>query len=162
MPGTMRTTPKTTLSARLLLACALLGIAGCIYRMPIQQGNFLEKKQVDQLEPGMTRSQVMFLLGTPMVPNGFDQDRWDYYYYAKYNKRIPADTLRLTVYFKDEKVDHVDKPLEPEKPPVTSEQKTEAVLEETVKPNPLPAEQPPLPPMPSTTPELPGVPAPAR
>ena len=158
----MRTALIKTTSARVLLACcALLGMSACIYRMPIQQGNFLEKKQVDQLEPGMTRSQVMFLLGTPMVPNGFDQDRWDYYYYAKFSKRYAADTLRLTVYFKDDKVDHVDKPIEPEAPPVTGEQKTEAVLEETEKPNPLPAEQPPLPPLP-TGPEIPGVPAPTR
>jgi outer membrane protein assembly factor BamE len=157
MLRTMRTALTKTTSARVLLACALLGLTACIYRMPIQQGNFLEKKQVDQLEPGMTRSQVMFLLGTPMVPNGFDQDRWDYYYYAKFGKRYAADTLRLTVYFKDDKVDHVDKPAEPEAPPVTGEQKTEAVLEATEKPNPLPAEQPPLPPMP-TQPEIPGVP----
>jgi outer membrane protein assembly factor BamE len=161
MLRTMRTAPITTLSARILLSWALLGLAGCIYHMPIQQGNFLEKKQVDQLEPGMTRSQVMFLLGTPMVPNGFDTDRWDYYYYAKFNKRYAADTLRLTVYFKDDKVDHIDKPKEPEAPPVTGEQKTEAVREATEKPAPLPADQPPLPPLP-TQPEIPGVPAPTR
>ena len=107
----------------MLACCALLGLSACIYRMPIQQGNFLEKKQVDQLETGMTRSQVMFLLGTPMVPNGFDKDRWDYYYYAKFSKRYAADTLRLTVYFKDDKVDHIDKPKEPEAPPVTASRK---------------------------------------
>ena len=67
----MRTVPKA--SSVLLLAGLLLASSACVYRMPIQQGNFLDKKQVDQLEPGMTRSQVAFLLGTPMVPNGFRQ-----------------------------------------------------------------------------------------
>ncbi len=111
----MRTVPPRSLAALLLLAATLLTSA-CVYHMPIQQGNFLDKKQVDQLETGMTRPQVAFLLGTPMIPNGFDRDRWDYYYYARYSKKYAADTFRVTVYFKDEKVDHVDKPPEPEKP----------------------------------------------
>jgi outer membrane protein assembly factor BamE len=115
----MRTAhPKTDpLPHLILLACALLASTACVYTMPIQQGNFLDKTQVDQLQPGMTRSQVSFLLGTPMVPNGFDADRWDYYYYAKYSRKYAADSYRVTVYFKDEKVDHVDKPKVPEPPP---------------------------------------------
>jgi outer membrane protein assembly factor BamE (lipoprotein component of BamABCDE complex) len=111
MMRAMRTVPKV--SSVFLLLGLLLGSSACVYRMPIQQGNFLDKKQVDQLEPGMTRSQVAFLLGTPMVPNGFDRDRWDYYYFAQYSRKYAADTYRVTVYFKDEKVDHVDKPPEP-------------------------------------------------
>jgi outer membrane protein assembly factor BamE len=111
----MRTAHQKSL-VLLLLAGALLASA-CVYHMPIQQGNFLDKKQVDQLETGMTRSQVAFLLGTPMIPNGFDRNRWDYYYYARFSKKYRADTFRVTVYFKDEKVDHVDKPPEPEAPP---------------------------------------------
>jgi outer membrane protein assembly factor BamE len=111
----MRTVPKAY--SALLLAGLLLTSSACVYRMPIQQGNFLDKKQVDQLEAGMTRSQVAFLLGTPMVPNGFDRNRWDYYYFAQYSRKYTPDTYRVTVYFKDEKVDHVDKPPEPEKPP---------------------------------------------
>ena len=111
----MRTAHPKSL-VMLLLAGVLLTSA-CVYHMPIQQGNFLDKKQVDQLETGMTRSQVAFLLGTPMVPNGFDRNRWDYYYFAQYSRKYTPDTYRVTVYFKDEKVDHVDKPPEPEKPP---------------------------------------------
>ena len=48
----------------LLVFTPLLG--GCVYRMAIQQGNFLDVRQVEQLQVGMTRSQVRFLLGTPM------------------------------------------------------------------------------------------------
>jgi outer membrane protein assembly factor BamE len=112
----MRTVPKESF-LKLLLVGLLLASSACVYRMPIQQGNFLDKKQVDQLETGMTRSQVAFLLGTPMVPNGFDLDRWDYYYFAQYSRKYRPDTFRVTVYFKDGKVDHVDKPPEPEKAP---------------------------------------------
>src|SRR3954467_4941396 len=86
-----------------LLSSALLA-SGCVYRMSIQQGNYLVTDSVSQLKEGMTRSQVRFLLGTPMVPDAFDDDRWDYYYY--FNSRHLKQPLkrRLTVYFQDEKV----------------------------------------------------------
>ena len=95
--------------APVLLLCAVAGAgtSGCIYRMAIQQGNFLDAAQVAQLEAGMTRSQVAFLLGTPMIPNGFDRDRWDYFYYLKDRRNHPADERRVTVYFKDDKVERV-------------------------------------------------------
>ena len=72
--------------AALVLLAGLLG--GCVYRMNIQQGNYLEGKTVDQLEVGMTRTQVRYLLGTPMVPDAFDKDRWDYLYYFQSGKRL--------------------------------------------------------------------------
>ena len=87
----------------------MLLAAGCLYHMPIQQGNYLDPGQVEQLQVGMTRPQVRFLLGTPMVPNGFDQDRWDYYYYVKVGRSWEPQTKRLSVWFKDDKVDHVDR-----------------------------------------------------
>lgn len=91
---------------------ALLGLtalaAGCIYRMPIQQGNVLDDAQVSQLETGMTRSQVMYLLGTPMVPNGFNTDRWDYFYYIKVGRGSLTATRKLTVWFKDDKVERIE------------------------------------------------------
>src|SRR5205814_5022830 len=68
----------------LLLASAL---SACVYRMNIQQGNYLEGKTVDQLQVGMTRSQVRYLLGTPLVPAVFDKDRWDYVYYFKQDRK---------------------------------------------------------------------------
>ena len=72
----MRPVPSNAaLSGTCLLAVAL---QGCVYRVDIQQGNLLDVEQVDQVEVGMTRSQVRFLLGTPMVIDSFDADRWDY------------------------------------------------------------------------------------
>lgn len=101
-------------------ALLLMGATGCIYRMPLQQGNFLDPEQVAQLETGMTRSQVMFLLGTPMVPTAFDNDRWDYYYFLKGRPLKEPLKQRLTVYFEDEKVSRVEKgPGLDVKPPAT-------------------------------------------
>ena len=59
------------------------GTAGCVYRIDIQQGNFLEAKDIDRVAVGMTRIQVRSLLGTPMVADPFEGWRWDYVYYLK-------------------------------------------------------------------------------
>jgi outer membrane protein assembly factor BamE len=93
-----------------VLAClALLGAASaCVYRVNVQQGNFLEKRNTDQLTAGMTKVQVRYLLGTPMVPSIFDNDRWDYLYYLKVGRKQPIQR-QLTVYFKDDKVDKIDR-----------------------------------------------------
>jgi outer membrane protein assembly factor BamE len=62
----------------LLLAAVLLSGCGFIYHQPVFQGNLLDKANVDQLKPGMNKSQVVALLGTPPVMDPFHQERWDY------------------------------------------------------------------------------------
>ncbi len=84
--------------------------SGCIYRINIHQGNFLEAKTIDQLTVGMTRSQVRFLLGTPMVADEFHPDRWDYYYYFKDGKTRHEERRAFVVYFQQDKVARIDKP----------------------------------------------------
>ena len=88
----------------ILLAAGALLSSGCVYKMNIQQGNYLVADSVSQLKEGMTRSQVRFLLGTPMVPDAFDDDRWDYYYFFSSQKFKEPLKRRLTVYFEDDKV----------------------------------------------------------
>jgi outer membrane protein assembly factor BamE len=88
----------------ILLATGALLASGCVYKMNIQQGNYLVPDSVSQLKEGMTRSQVRFLLGTPMVPDAFDESRWDYYYFFSSRKFKAPLKRRLTVYFADEKV----------------------------------------------------------
>src|SRR3982751_6854226 len=92
----------------LLLAAGALFASGCVYKMNIQQGNFLVADSVSQLKEGMTRSQVRFLLGTPMVPVAFDDSRWDYYYFFSSRKIKEPLKRRLTVYFQDEKVQRIE------------------------------------------------------
>ena len=89
-------------------AAACFTLQGCVYRMTIQQGNFLEERAVTQLQVGMTRSQVRYLLGTPMVPDAFDKDRWDYLYYLKIGRLRAPEQRHLVVYFQDEKVSRFD------------------------------------------------------
>jgi outer membrane protein assembly factor BamE len=91
----------------------LLGLGtlstGCVYRMNIQQGNYLEGRTVDQLQVGMTRSQVRYLLGTPMVPDAFDKERWDYLYYFKKGRWKRPEERHLIVFFKEEKVEKFER-----------------------------------------------------
>src|SRR5271170_7978762 len=91
------------------LSVGLLASA-CVYRINIQQGNFLDQAAVEQVKAGMTRSQVRYLLGTPMVADSFNKERWDYIYYLKKGRTRHVDSRRVTVYFDGDKVAHLDKP----------------------------------------------------
>ncbi|MGA0586666.1 outer membrane protein assembly factor BamE [Dyella sp. KRB-257] len=61
-------------------ATLALSLASCrlVYTPDVQQGNILTKEAVSQLKPGMTKRQVLVLMGSPSVASPFDQDRWDY------------------------------------------------------------------------------------
>jgi outer membrane protein assembly factor BamE len=77
------------------------------YRPDIQQGNFVSQEMLNQLKVGQTRDQVRFILGSPLLQDAFHKDRWDYpFYLARGNGELT--TSRVTVYFKDDKVDHFD------------------------------------------------------
>ena len=99
---------RTYLAVATLLIAVSIGLSGCVYRMTVQQGNFLDPKQVSQLQTGMTRAQVRFLLGTPVLPDAFDKDRWDYLYYLKTGRLKGPDQRRLSVFFADDKVARVE------------------------------------------------------
>ena len=91
----------------LIFALLLSLAAGCSggkfgpYRIDVQQGNALDQESVARLKPGLSRSQVRFLLGTPLVVDPFRNDRWDYVYlYHKAGKL--TEQKRVTLFFEDE------------------------------------------------------------
>jgi len=85
------------------------------YRPDVQQGNVVTKDMVDQLRPGMTRDQVRFLLGTPMLQDIFHLSRWDYPYYLR--RRTGETQIRkLAVYFEDGKLARFDSDSMPTEP----------------------------------------------
>ncbi len=102
----------STLLALTLLA---LGASACIYRIDIQQGNLLEEEAVEQAAVGMTKNQILFLLGTPMVTDSFHEDRWDYTYYLRRGRSRDIERRWLIVYFDGDVVSRIDKdvPLDP-------------------------------------------------
>lgn len=96
----------------LLAVCLSLAVitGGCVYRVNIPQGNYLEAKYLDQVQVGMTRSQVRYVLGTPMIADPFHPERWDYLYYFKTGKTQKVEKRLVIVYFVDEKVSKIVKP----------------------------------------------------
>ena len=106
----MRLVPRPTAAACAILLFALAA-TGCVYRMDIQQGNLLDADQVEQVEVGMTRSQVRFLLGTPMVIDSFNADRWDYYYSLRRGHSRKISKRHLVVWFEGDKVARVEEPI---------------------------------------------------
>ena len=86
------------LIAVLLLASLSTG-CGLLYKQNVQQGNVLESEQVDSLKPGMTKRQVMLVLGTPAVQSPFHDDRWEYV--SSFESKGKTDLKRLTVIFAD-------------------------------------------------------------
>jgi outer membrane protein assembly factor BamE len=99
-----------------LLVGTLLGSGGCVYRPNIQQGNLLKNEDIDQVTVGMTRSQVRYLLGTPMLADPFDPQRWDYIYRRTYGRDRQVDTAHFIVRFEDDKVSAVEKVALPQPP----------------------------------------------
>lgn len=97
-----------------LLITGVLAISACsiprlqfpgVYKIDIQQGNIITQEMIDQLRPGMTKRQVIFLMGTPLVRDPFHQDRWDYIYSYQPGGGIRGQE-RITMYFESDLLTH--------------------------------------------------------
>jgi outer membrane protein assembly factor BamE len=102
-------TNQLSLKAGLLLAFCLMTLNACVYQINIQQGNLLEEENIDQVEVGMSRSAVQFLLGTPMVADSFHQERWDYPYYLKVGRSDDIARRWVVVYFDEDRVSRIER-----------------------------------------------------
>lgn len=76
------------------------------YRIDVRQGNLVTQDMVAQLKPGLTREQVRFILGSPLVADMFHGDRWDYIYRFKPGHG-EVQQRRLAVFFQDNKLTRV-------------------------------------------------------
>lgn len=98
-----------------LLAAIILVLGACVYKLDIQQGNILEREKVAQIKTGMTKRQVRYILGTPLIIDTFNQDRWDYYYslkdYSPENRDGTFHQERLTLFFEKGQVSKIDNEL---------------------------------------------------
>jgi len=88
----------------LFAAILALLLSGClsVYKVEVQQGNVVTQEMIDKLKPGMTPSQVRFVMGTPLIVDPFHQDRWDYYYYLRRSNETSGESQRVTVVFKND------------------------------------------------------------
>ena len=99
----------------IIICTAFIGpfLTGCASLLPephkidIQQGNQVKQEKLDQLKLGMNREQVKFLLGTPLLKDGFNTGRWDYMYYLKPGKG-ELKKSRIVLYFKGDELSKID------------------------------------------------------
>ncbi len=83
------------------------------YRIDVQQGNIIHQHDINRVRPGMTKKQVSFVLGTPLIRDAFNQDRWDYIYTLNHGRR-KAIKKRVSVLFSNDKVIGVEGDLKPQ------------------------------------------------
>jgi len=88
-----------------LVACSLF-ISGCIrpYQPDIQQGNILNNSDLGEIRYGMSKQEVLFILGTPMVIDPFNESRWDYYYSKINQSKRETSTRLITAMFDGDKL----------------------------------------------------------
>ena len=94
----------TVLLAIAISGCGFVGFPG-VYRINVEQGNIVTQEMVDQLEQGMSRRQVRFILGTPLLEDSFNRDRWDYVYRISNGGKV-LEEQRLTVFFDGDELSH--------------------------------------------------------
>ena len=97
----------------ILILTVALGLGACstvhnvvnrvVYKLPTRQGNVIDQKQLDQLQVGMTRDQVKFVMGTAVATGPFSDARWDYIGYYK-SPRGEISERTVTLYFADNKL----------------------------------------------------------
>ena len=91
---------------------AVLFASGCVYQAPLSQGNLLDQEDIDQVSVGMTRGQVRFLLGTPMIDDPFHENQWDYVYFLRIGREKAIMKRWVSIEFDGDNVTAVVKDLE--------------------------------------------------
>ena len=93
----------------ILLVFLLSALGGCtqfpprVYKIQVNQGNVVKPSMLSQLKPGMTRKQVLYVLGTPLVQDPFDVNRWDYLYEERQGRTVHKH-YHLKVFFEGDRL----------------------------------------------------------
>ena len=98
--------PRTLVVVLSLLTAACGPITP--YRIEIQQGNYVTQEMAAQLKPGLTRDQVRFVMGTPLLSDIFHEERWDYVFVRQRANSNVVEQRRVAVFFEDGKLKRVD------------------------------------------------------
>jgi len=130
-------------SSRALILAAPIALAACSppqiikpYRMEIQQGNYISQEMVSKLKLGMSKDQVRFVLGTPLVTDIFHADRWDYVYYRD-TQRGGREERKIAVVFENGKLARVLGDVLPAAPREESAAVKDAAPPTSVAPKPV-------------------------
>lgn len=99
------------IGALLLASCGSIGLPTPDfkpYRMEIQQGNFVSQDMVSKLKPGMSKDQVRYVLGTPLITDSFHADRWDYVFRRQRVNSSELEQRKIAVFFEDGKLKRIE------------------------------------------------------
>ncbi len=95
---------------------SLLSLTGCeslpVYKIDIQQGNIIKQEQVDKLRTGMTKRQVLFLMGTPVLEHNISPEQWDYVYTFQPGGKERTQK-KLVLHFDKDKLTSISGPTNP-------------------------------------------------
>jgi len=105
---------------------ASLSVASCsmilnnlpgVYTVDVQQGNMIDQAMVDQLRPGMSKRQVLYIMGSPMLKDSFHENRWEYLYSSQPGGE-DRQQKRITLLFEGDKIVGLQGDFKPTKVPV--------------------------------------------
>ena len=114
-------------SAILLLAVLAVGCSKFPYRLNVQQGNVITQEMVDKLQLGMDKRKVEFILGTPLVTDVFNRDRWDYIYTFKPSGGEMIER-RLILFFENERLVRIEGDMQPRAGPQEETPRSDTVV----------------------------------
>lgn len=126
----------------LLVTLCVIGLAGCkffpsVHKLNIQQGHIITEDMVSQLKLGMNKRQVRFVLGNTLLPDTFNDNRWDYYYSLRRGSDGSKTSHLFTVYFEDDKLVKTEGDYLPD-PGTVSSDKADRYLDDVRRDMPLP------------------------
>ena len=120
---TLETANINKMVAKTFTLLVFLLLAGCsflphiLYRIDVQQGNVVTEEMLEKLKPGMTKSQVLFVMGSPLIVDTFRDNRWDYAYILR-EKGDLIEQKRLTLFFEDDTLVNIENHLSFSKDPI--------------------------------------------
>lgn len=120
---TLETANINKMVAKTFTLLVFLLLAGCsflphiLYRIDVQQGNVVTEEMLEKLKPGMTKSQVLFVMGSPLIVDTFRDNRWDYVYILR-EKGDLIEQKRLTLFFDDDTLVNIENYLSFSKDPI--------------------------------------------
>jgi outer membrane protein assembly factor BamE len=112
---------SAVLLASMASGCGFVGFPG-VYRIDVEQGNLVDQEMIEQLKLGMSRRQVRFIMGSPLVEDTFHPDRWDYPYVIRNGTTIIREA-QVTIRFEGDRLVSIEGDYLPEwaRPPGSDE-----------------------------------------
>lgn len=119
-----------------LTACSTLAVdVPLVYKIDIDQGNVIDQEMINQLRPNMTKRQVIYVLGSPLLTDPFFPNRWDYIYSVQPGGEDRLQD-RISLFFSGDNLIHVEGNMTPDlnpPPPIPTETTIEVPKRELKK-----------------------------